>query len=434
MYYSIKGCSLMKKVSLFTISRVLSETISSISFLQKARKIATAFVRNRKMPFCDIMWFTMGCCSKSLQAELDDYFDKKGTDTVSRQAYSKSRENVKHESFIYLNDLLVQTFEAEDGDISTYRGYRLFGTDGTLIDLPNTPQLRDRFGCSSNGSEKTYAKGLAITAFDVLNKITVFAELYRYDDSEKRRMLDISDGFAEMYKEKSIWLLDRGYPSLELFARLEHNRQDYVIRVSSQSLKEINDANEADQTITVTRGAVSATLRVVNVALSSGATEKLATNLFADFTLDDFKELYGKRWGIETNYRFLKKKTCLEIFSGESETAVLQDFHASIVVLNMAAIAAREQEDVLRKNNAVCTEGKHKGCVYRPNKTKLIRDIKRNFVSLMMCETKMGKAFKMFRLYRQIKRYAFLDVPDRQYPRNFTRSQSRREPHPKQAL
>ena len=424
----------MKKISLFTISKTLSESISSIPFLQKARKLSTAFVRARKMPFCDIMWFVMSCSNKSLQAELDDYFDKKGVETVSRQAFSKSRENIKHQAFIDLNDLLVQKFEKEDGDISTYRGYRLFSADGTLIDLPNTPQLREHFGYSSNGSGKTYAKGLAITAFDVLNKITIFAELYRYDDSEKRRMLDIADGFAKLYKEKSIWLLDRGYPSFELFARLEDNAQNYVIRVSSQSLKEVNEANDADQTISVKRGTHSIKLRVVNIVLSSGETEKLVTNLYSDFTLTDFEELYAKRWGIETNYRFLKKKTCLEVFTGESITVVLQDFHASIVVLNMAAIAEREQEDILRRNNAVCAEGKHSGCEYRPNKTKLIRDIKRNFVDLMMCENKMSRVFKKFRLYKQIKRYAFLDVPDRHYPRNFTRSQSRRESHPKQAL
>jgi len=424
----------MRKVVLFTISKTLSEAISSLSFLQKARRLPTAFTRKRKMLFCDILWFIMSCSNKSLQTELDDYFEKKGVETVSRQAFSKSREKIKHEAFIDLNDLLVQKFEKEDGEISTYRGYRLFSADGTLIDLPNTPVLRDRFGYSSNGSEKTFAKGLAITAFDVLNKITVFAELYRYDDSEKRRIHDIVDGFAKLYKERSIWLLDRGYPSFDLFWRLEQNSQNFAIRVSSQSLKEINNSNDPDQTISVTRGTRSVKLRVVNLLLSSGESEKLATNLFSDFSLDDFKDLYARRWGIETNYRFLKHKTYLEVFTGESVTAVLQDFHSSIVVLNMAAIAEREQEDILAKNNAICSDGKHSGCKYRPNKTKLIRDIKRNYVDLMMCKSKTSKVFRQFRLYRNIKRYAFLDVPDRHYPRYFTKMQNRRASHPKQAL
>ena len=424
----------MKKLTLFTVCKMLSETVSNLSFLEKAKKSATAFIRKRKMPFCDIIWFIMSRSSKNLQTELDDYFDKRSADTVSRQAFSKSRENIKHEAFIDLNDLLVQKFEHEGGDISTYRGYRLFSTDGTLIDLPNTPQLRDRFGYSSNGSDKKFAKGLAVTAFDVLSKITIFAELYRYDDSEKRRILDIVDGFEKLYNDPVIWLLDRGYPSFELFSRLEHNRQNFVIRVSSQSLKEINSSNKADQIITITRKARTIKLRVVNIPLITGENERLVTNLFSDFSLVEFEELYAKRWGIETNYRFLKRKVCLETFTGESETAVLQDFHASIVVLNMATIAEREQGDILVENNAVCKKGKHSGCVYRPNKTKLIRDIKRNFVELMMRKSKVSRVFKQFRLYKNIKRYAFLDVPDRHYPRLFTKSHKHRSTHPKQPL
>jgi len=370
----------MCKTTLFAISQTLSDRISDISFLEKSKKIKTAFTRNRKMPFCDILYFIMSCSHRSLQTELDEYFEKKGDETMSRQAFSKTRENIRHEAFIDLNDVLIRKFEAEDGEIATYHGYRLFGADGTLLDLPNTKDLREHFGYSSNGTDKTYAKGLAITAFDVLNKLTVFAELYSYFDSEKRRILDIVDGFAKLYNEKSIWLLDRGYPSFELFARLEDNSQNFVIRVSTQSLKEINSANEEDQIITVTRGTRTLTLRIVTIPLPGGETEKLVTNLFSDFSPENFKELYAKRWGIETNYRFLKQKTYLEVFTGESITAVLQDFHSSILVLNMAAIAEREQEDILKDNNAVCSGEKYSGCKYRPNKTKLIAKIKKDFV------------------------------------------------------
>ena len=424
----------MNKVTLFTVCTLISDTITSLSFLQRAKKIATAFVRKRKMPFCDIMWFIISCTNKILQTELDEYFAKKDEESVSRQAFSKARENIKYEAFIDLNDLLIQKFETEDGAIATYRGYRLFSVDGTWINLPNTPVLREHFGCSSNNSDKTYASALGITAFDVLNKLTIFAELYRNDDSEKRRILDISDGVAKLYKEKIIWLLDMGYPSLALFAKLIDNEQNFVIRVSSQSLAEINNANEPEQTIKVTRGTTSVTLRVVNITLSSGENEKLVTNLFSNFTLDVFAELYAKRWNIETNYRFLKRKTYLEVFTGESVTAIMQDFHSTILVLNMAAIAEREQEDVLATNNAVCKKGKHRGCIYRPNKTKIIRDIKSNFVKLMLCESDVCKVIRQFVLYKTIKRFAFLDVPDRHYSRDGMKIRTRRASRSKQAL
>jgi hypothetical protein len=422
----------VNKTNLFQISQALSERIAETSFLHKARKVVTSFTRKRKMPFSDMIRFIVSCTNRSLQTELDDYCDAKEMESVSRQAFSKSRENIKHEAFIDLNDLLVLKFE--EGEIKKYHGYRLYSVDGTLIDLPNTQKLRERFGYSSNATDIVYAKGLAMTAFDVLNKITVFAELYRYDDSEKRRILDIVDGFAKRRTEQSIWLLDRGYPSFELFNRLTANSQCFVIRVSSNSLKEINNANKPDQVIKVTRNSKTIGLRVVNIALESGLKEKLVTNLSSDFTVNDFKELYIMRWGIETNYRFLKCKTFLEVFTGESITAVLQDFHASILVLNLAAVAELEQDEILKDNNAVCSNGKYNGCVYRPNKTKLIGDIKRDFVKLMSFKCASAHVFLKYRLYRNIKRYAFLVIPDRVFPRQLFKDKSRRKAHLKSSL
>jgi len=404
----------MIKLKIFDLCRKLSETIYDTSFLENSRKKATAFIRRRKMPFCDIINFIIGAANRSVQAELDEFFNKKDEGSVSRQAFSKSRENVKHEAFIYLNDILMRKFESEDGDIATYRGYRLFGADGTIIDLPNTTQLREHFGASSNGTDKFFAKGLAITAFDVLNKLTVFAELYRYDDSEKRRMLDIVDGFKALgCYPNSIWLLDRGYPSFELFNRFEENDQKFLVRVSSQSLKEINDANDLDQCVSVTRKSITLKLRVVNVILPNGESEKLVTNLPDDFLVDELLVLYAKRWGIETNYHFLKNKVVVEVFTGETVTAVLQDFHASILVLNMAAIAAREQEDILQNENI------HKGLkhTYHPSKSKLIADIKRDFVKLMMIDNPLHKVFTQFVLITNIRRYAYHSIPNRKYKR-----------------
>jgi len=404
----------MSKYRLFSVCRELNATITAESFLTNFKNKLTSFIRTRKMPFCDIIYFILGSSNKSVQAELDEFFDKKGCEGVSRQAFSKSRENIKPEAFIHLNDLLINKFEKEDGEIATYRGYRLFSADGTIIDLPNNEKLRSEFGVSTNGSDKSYAKGLAITAFDVLNKLTIFAHLYRYDDSEKFRIIDIVDGFANLYP-KVIFLLDRGYPSFKLFSKLESNNQKFVIRVSSCALKEINIADKEDQIVTATQNNNTLSLRVVNISLDSGMVEKLVTNLDETFTISELKELYARRWGIETNYRYLKKKAIVEVFTGETVTAVMQDFHAAILVLNMAAIAEREQEDVLILGD----KNKELKYTYHPNKSKIIADIKKNFISLLLAESPLHKLFLDILIYSRVKRYAYHSMPNRKFPRDF---------------
>jgi hypothetical protein len=46
------------------------------------------------MPFCDTIYFILGSSNKSVQAELDEFFDKKGCEGESKQAFSISREKI----------------------------------------------------------------------------------------------------------------------------------------------------------------------------------------------------------------------------------------------------------------------------------------------------------------------------------------------------
>lgn len=416
----------MKKILLSDACELLKNTIESEDFLSSARNQSTAFTRNRKMPFCDIIYFMCSSLRRTVQRELEIYFKAKGGISMSRQAFAQSREKIKPEALRDLNDLLIEKFESEDGEIATYKGYRLFAVDGSDIDLPNNENVREHFGYSSNGTDKYYAKGLAMTAFDVLNKLTIFAELYSYNDSEKRRIFDIVNDFSYFSAyDKCIFLLDRGYPSFELFKQCISNNQNFLVRVSSQSLREINECNGEDTTIEVTRNNTTITLRIVNVQLGNGLTEKLVTNLPNDFSLPELKELYSMRWGVETNFNYLKNKELIECFTGESINAILQDFYAGILMLNVSAIAYREQEDVIAKNTH---KTKH---TYKPNKTQLIADIKMNWVKMMLAKNSSSMVFRELRLYSRIKKYAYADIPNRHFNRPLVNTRRKRAVHKK---
>ena len=91
-------------------------------------------------------------------------------------------------------------------------------------------------------------------AYDVLNNIALWGELYSYYDSEKKRIFDIIDEIKKRDTTKNpLFLLDRGYPSFELMYQLSANKQNYLIRASSNSLKEINEVTQDDKKITITR-------------------------------------------------------------------------------------------------------------------------------------------------------------------------------------
>ena len=347
---------------------------------------------------------------------------------MSRQAFSKQREYIKPEAFMELSNAVVEEFEECDEEKEEYRGYRLFAVDGTLIDLPNNKRMIEEFGASSNGTTTKYAKGLAITVCDVLNKLAITGQMYRYDDSEKKRIFDVIEEVEARGYKKGLWLLDRGYPSFDLYYALQEMGRKFVIRVSSNALKEINEANKADQIIRVTREGKTVTLRVVNLLLNSGVTEKLVTNLPEEFDINDLMELYAQRWGIETSYRFLKNSLSLEVFTGETKTAVLQDFYAGIFLTNMATIIEREQADMLDD----MLKDRHLTQDYHPSRTKIMGDLKENVVGLLLIDSarKRKKAFDT--LFLRVKENAWHPPKEKSFPRKYESSRrSNRKSHPK---
>ena len=72
-------------------------------------------------------------------------------------------------------------------------------------------------------------------------------------------------------------------------------------------------------------------IRIVKVKLKNGDIEILATNLTSDeFSSEELKELYAKRWEIETGYDRLKNLIRIEDFSGRRRRLIEQDFYSKI--------------------------------------------------------------------------------------------------------
>jgi hypothetical protein len=419
----MKLVEFMTKLDFLKMFKMVKEDVESKEYLEKARRIPTAFTRIRKMPFCDIINFIISSKARSVQTELDLFFKQKGGKPMSRQAFSKARENIDPRAIMYLNRKALDKFEKEDLEVLTYKGYRLIGVDGTIIDLPNTPALREAYGYSSNGTGKDYAKALSVMAFDVLNKLILEAGLDRYDDGEKTLIMPVVDSLEASGYMNCLLLLDRGYPSFDLFDKLESKGMKYVIRVSSNSLAEINAISVGEKALKIERRNRAVHLRVVNISLKGGGVEKLVTNLPDDFNSEELKELYSKRWGSETNFDRLKNKMLLEVFTGESETAVLQDFYAAILVTNLTRFAEREQEDILSKGK---TRRERKN-EYKPNASKLIADIKENWVKMIYTKNPR-RVFNQIMLNYRVRRYAVYSLQDRSFPRVIREKTHRKSP------
>jgi hypothetical protein len=100
-------------------------------------------------------------------------------------------------------------------------------------------------------------------------------------------------------------------------------------------------------------------LKIVNILLETGTIESLLTNIPQEFaTSQELKELYGERWGIETEYDVLKNKLHIENFSGKRRITIEQDFYSQILMHNML-IEIKHQ-----CNQKIIKIKKYKNCEY----------------------------------------------------------------------
>ena len=332
------------------------------------------FIRNRKLDFATTINIMLKKSGKSLQNTLNDSkekflnFSKKAYESVTAGAYTRDRAKLNYTAFIELSELVRDQFY-EDGDYHRFKGFRLLAVDGSKIILPNTDNVKGTFTptIAKNQIEsfsKEVVQARASVLYDVLNNIVIDATIK--DKSYGERALAISH--LQHANENDLIIFDRGYPSYELFAHIEKSHADFLVRIRKSSFKKAAFlfspyAKQNDITLniqapkSIKEDLIGSTLpttmkvRFVRVVLDNGEVEVLATNLLDHSILktSDFKELYHKRWGIETFFHIVKNRLSLENFTGNTALAVQQDFYVTMFLSNYESLLVYDTNVALKE-------------------------------------------------------------------------------------
>jgi hypothetical protein len=125
------------------------EFIGNEEILNIGRLNPKAFTRESPMGFRDIICFMLSRGSDNTTIELDKYSDAIGSQSVTRSAYSLSRQQIDPMVFKHLNNWLVDKLYGFQ-EYKTWNDYSILAIDGCLINLPWVEELKEEYGGKTN--------------------------------------------------------------------------------------------------------------------------------------------------------------------------------------------------------------------------------------------------------------------------------------------
>jgi len=151
--------------------------------LDYSRFHPNSFTRNRGMPFPSALSFMLDMRKTTLQTRLNLFFEHKGGDPISQQAFSKLRMKFDHSPFEKMTRGLVKKEYSGQYELPLWYGYHVFGIDGSFLQLPRENALRNEYGVRGRGGMCPCA-GISIL-FDVLHGWVVDPSITRADRNER---------------------------------------------------------------------------------------------------------------------------------------------------------------------------------------------------------------------------------------------------------
>lgn len=357
------------------------------------------FTRESKFSFKD--YVTFFCVNKgtSNQADLEDFIEDDFTNTlnpITRQALSKQRVFINQIVFKEISKeyLRLIGYNRNNHFFKEYKGFRLYGGDGSDFEIPDFEEVRRDFGIKDTPKYRKPAMAKFSSIMDLLNGFILDGIIGNYKQAELPLMHENIDNIQELIiPEKSIFIFDRGYNAMELYAYIISLKSHFIVRLKDKSyiderytIKE----NDSEIKIKLTKDRIKKfhnstlkekyskekhlNLRILTIELDNGKTEILLTNISdKNFKIEDFKELYNLRWGIETNFNTMKNRLNIENYSGKKRITIEQDIYSKFLKYNV--FQYYENYFTLLINRTKRQKGK--SGLFKVNQAHLIRKLKK---------------------------------------------------------
>ena len=334
----------------------------------------TDFSRKRKLGFQSLIHFCICMEAGTIRHELLKYFAY-DSGTLSNSAFHQQRDKLLPETFPFL----FRQFN-DHYPFSLYKEkYQLLACDGSSFTFTRNPKDQDSYFAPDGKTTNGYNQVHVVALFDLLSK--------RYCDTivqpirkknEFQALVDMIDRY-HIPGAVPIFIADRGFHSLNVFAHaIEHNTY-FLIRAKDVNMRRLlgNDLPDEEsfdvqinriltrsqskkkhlhpeleeqyrficQEVTfdyIEHGSgkeYPISLRILRFKISDDGYENIITNLpTEEFSAEEIKELYRLRWNLETSFRELKHTIGAVNFHSKKREYIEMEVWARLILYNFCAI------------------------------------------------------------------------------------------------
>ena len=360
---------------------VLSGTEDNISSF--VNNPGTDMTRHRWCDFTDTVLATLSFSMNRSNTELLNYFGIRHPHIPSKSALTQQRNKFNDRLFPHL----LSSFNEAVPFRRTYKGFHLIAVDGSDINLP-TDRHDTVYRIKQARSDSYYYQMHLNALYDICENRYVSALV------QPRPQMDERKAFQQLISgcplpENTIFIADRGYVSLNTIAFLQENRKYFLIRAKAPDspnsfFKDLLEPDVEDDRICSigvsrsrkrfrgtafdkktllrhdrkfdyippddTDSVYAMKIRITCIRLESGSLECLISNLPVDaFPPSALKELYWKRWSIETSFRSLKYALALTYLHSVSRKLIIQEIYAKMIMYNFTSLIHAYAERCRRK-------------------------------------------------------------------------------------
>ena len=332
--------------------------------------------RHRKLPADKLITFLVSQGSSSTRNELLDFF---GLDAHAPSASALNQQRAKLSP-----DALEAVFGHFNHFTSFYEenvaDYRFIAADGSSFSFFSRPSFASPDYFVSQGHSAKGFYSMHVNALFDLGTHTYTDALIQpvRQKDEFRAFCDMVDRYKDPHGRRTVFTGDRGYCSYNNMAHVAQKGQFFLFRTKDIHSKglvgnfDFPDEDSFDITVHVTivrshskkipvregsyrrfvdgntsfdfvdygsADTYELSLRIVRFPLSDSSYECLVTNLPADeFPAGRIKELYCRRWGIESSFRKLKYTIGLSNFHAYKPEYIKQEIWAKLIAYNITEV------------------------------------------------------------------------------------------------